>query len=402
MITQAAKGTTITASPDDRCLRFLGEAWMKQETETLVRVGVFVPPDGSADIETLHSPRPGDQLERGLPLLTLCNAAGQKKRIASPVSGEVQECNPLFSPGPGRDPTNPLQDTWIARVRCRNLRADLSRATCRHVVMASPNPARGLGFVRLLEALGCAVTPVCYPEEAESSLSENAVLFLDAAGTGAEGAQVLEYIRNTHPGVCPIVLGPADNPHMERIHRSAGVAYYAIEPITVEEAMNMLASVFKKEESIQMVDRNWTSVLPKWMSRIRITTREGHVVGLRASGQILDRSRGLGYRIVRKLMDEGFPIAVTHGTSSPDAATLLREFSGTDRVWFLEFEDSGRAPGTLTRTTRPVSGVGGSKPGFLVPALVIQPVLTGPDPLDMDPATIEGLADHIVAALTTA
>jgi glycine cleavage system H lipoate-binding protein len=381
-------------------LRFLQDAWIQPKSDELALVGALLAPDESAHMEIVHRPRTGERLERGLPMLTLHHSSGRVRTVVSPVSGEVAELNsPVWQPWrPAQD--EPIADSWIARVRCFNLAQDLRMAKPREVVVASLDPTRGLTLAEGLRSLGCTVTTVCHPEEAESSFGKTTrVLFLDAIAAGEDGPRVLQYLKRVYPQVRSIVVGPANDGVLENACRSAGVAYYAIEPVTMEEVMNILASVFKQETHVETEDRNWNSALPKWMSRIRITNHDGHVVGLRASGQVLDRSKGLGYCIVRKLMEEGFPVSVTHGTSSPDAAAMLKEFSGTDRLWLVELEDSGRAPGTLSRTTRPMPGAGGFKPGFLLPALVIQPVMTGPDPLDLEPAILDALASHIVDAL---
>ncbi|MBM4370103.1 MAG: response regulator [Deltaproteobacteria bacterium] len=386
-----------TWAPSGSEIRYLDEAWVQDGMDGTVRVGAYLSPDEAGRIESVHLPRAGDTLERGLPLLSFTLQGGQLRVVPSPVSGEVTAINPALS-GAAAGQEDLFSSGWVATIRGHALAEDVALCRTRNAVVASAAPEQGRKLMRLLEHLGVRVQAVAHPEEAGRSFErESDVLFFDAAAAGPDGPAVIRYLRESYPTVRVVVLLD-DNGPGEPTYRELGVFYVATGTFSKEEAMSVIASVFRRPGEGIVEDRAWSSVLPPEIHRIQITDREGRTASLLASGGLLERPRGLGWMVVRKLLEAGRPVTVTHGTKEIRTADLLRE-ARDGRVLLLETRDMGRVPGTLMRTSRILQGVAAGEPDHLVPCLVVQPRLSASHPLELDPRVLGTLADQILASL---
>ena len=56
-----------------------------------------------------------------------------------------------------------------------------------------------------------------------------------------------------------------------------------------------------------------SSFLPKWINRLQITNRNGKSVSLLSFGDALINSEGVGQTLIQMLLDNSFPLTITHG-----------------------------------------------------------------------------------------
>jgi len=389
--------------PADGDVRFLGDGWARRGKDGSVRIGMFLSADEAGRVESVHLPRPGDRVYRGVPVAGVTVRGGGTRIIPSPVSGKVREVHRELSDELASGGFRGFSHLWLADIEEPQAAEELALLPSRTVVLANPDAARGKAQIRRLEQVGCKVKAVCNPEEAASLFVGDKVgaLFFDDPAAGPDGPQVVRYFKESHPDCRVVVLAP-DGSSREGAYRESGAFVFSTGPFNEEDAMNTVASVFPREpHNPALSDQPWSGVLPPWLNRVRVSDRWGKTITLMVSGEMMERHRGLGSQVIRMLLEGGFPVSVIHGAKEHSLAEVAREHQGCDRVVLLEAADQGRVPGSLTRTVRVLPAMRGGEADHLVPCLVVQPKLTGPDRFEFDARTAEALAEQVVKTLTT-
>jgi glycine cleavage system H lipoate-binding protein len=366
---------------------FLDEAWLRQCEDGQACLGAFMPRMHREQIEAVRLPRAGDVVIRGLPLAALRIKGEGCWIIPSPLSGTVTEVHRALASHPEVFWREPFRSGWIARVRPDRLGEDLAALSARRVFLVGEDRERAGELKTRLVNLGCDVHVRGVAIEARG-LAEPGVLLVDAASCGAEGVQAVGRIRETLPDLKVVVLGDADS-RWEESYRSRGVFYYAVEPFEDMEIADILFDVFRSP--VPCVEEQPLTGLPESLSRLRMTNRRGRKVSLLAGRRMLSRGRGLGLRLVARILESCCPLETTL-TARPtrlDEKKIRREADRCDTLLILRCWDTGKVPGSVK-----IDRGEADPPGTIRVAVKMDE--SRGLPLDFDPRTTEALADYIL------
>lgn len=367
---------------------FQDEAWLRQCEDGQVCVGAFLPRMHREQIEAVRLPRVGDVVLRGLPLAALMIRGEGSWTIPAPLSGTVTEVHRAVARDPEVFWREPFRSGWIARIRPDRLGEDLAALAARRVVLMGEDRERAGKLKTRLVNLGCDVQIRGTAIEAHE-ISEPGVLLVDAASCGEEGVQAVGRIRAALPELKVIVLGDGE-PRWEESYRSRGVFYYALEPFEDMEIADILFDAFRSQVP-SVEDEPPAGLLPESLSRLRMINRRGRKVSLLADGRMLSRGRGLGRRLVAKILERYCPLetTLTARPSGLDAAEIRREADGCDFLLVLHSGDIGMVPGSVK-----IDPVEGGPVGFL--RITVQTDKSPGPPSVFDPRTTESLANFIL------
>jgi DNA-binding response OmpR family regulator/glycine cleavage system H lipoate-binding protein len=365
---------------------FLDETWLRMCKDGQACLGAFLPRMHRSQIDAVRLPRTGDVVHRGLPLAALMIKGEGGWYIPSPLSGTVTEVHRAVARHPEVLWQEPFRCGWIARIRPERL--EMATLKTRRVVLVGEDRERADELETRLDNLGCDVHIHSTAIEARD-LMDPGVLMVDASSCGDDGVRTVERVKESLPERRVIVQGDGDS-RWEESYRAHGVFYYALEPFEDMEIADILFDAFRSPVP-PVEEEPGTGLLPEFLSRVRMTNRRGLKVSLLADQRLLSRSRGLGYRLVAKILERYCPLETTL-TARPaglDEAEILREACECDLLLVLRAGDTGRVPGCVTiEPQREESSTGTSM-------ITVQPE-TSSGLLAFDARTTEALADFIL------
>jgi len=366
---------------------FLDEAWLRQCEDGQACLGAFLPRMHREQIDAVKLPRPGDTVIRGLPLAALRIRGEGCWIIPSPVSGVVTEVHRALALHPEVFWREPFRSGWIARVQPGRLGEEMAILQARRVYLVGKNRERAGVLKTRLVNLGCDVH-ICGTAVEPRELGEPGVLLVDAASCGEECVQVVGRIKEALPELRVIVLGDGDS-QWEEAFRSRGVFYYAVEPFEDMEIADILFDAFRSPGLD--LEEEPRAGLPEFMNRLRITNRRGRKVSLLAGQRLLSRGRGLGRRLVARILESCCPLETTL-TARPaglDEVKIRREADRCDTLLILGSGEAGMVPGGLKIDSRRSGPQGALR-------ITVKMDDSRGLPLAFDPRTEEALADFIL------
>jgi len=380
---------------------FVDNAWAEPaEDRTSLRVGMFLASEDGKAVESLRVARVGDKVYRGLPLGEVTLHGFRRRAIPSPVTGVVVEVNQAMLDNPTAAWGDPCGKGWIARVVPEPSALESDAAEPRHVVLATDNDLWAQAHKARLAQFGCEVTTTRDSEGTLNALrAKPAALLLDADSFGLNGPAIVRAVRAAKPEVRTVVVAGAASQGMESAYRDERIFYYTLNPVADPEMIDILDSMFRAVPAPGPTATT-RGVLPPGMSAVRIINRSGESVSLLAEGGVLQISRGLGQRIVQRILAGSFPIRVTLGAGPLGPKDIGRAADVSDRIVVLEVRDGGRIPGTLQREASSGLAQKAGEVGKKVATLMLQPASAEADPLGFDARTLDALAAVIVGELS--
>jgi len=367
---------------------FLDEAWMRQCEDGHACLGAFLPRMHREQIEEVKLPRVGDTVIRGLPLAALRIKGEGCWIIPSPLSGTVTEVHRALASHPEVFWREPFRSGWIARIRPSHLGEQMAVIQARRVFLMGEDRERVGEIKTRLVNLGCDVHLHGTSIEARD-LQEPGILMVDAISCLEGGVEAIERIKDELPGMKVIVLGDGGS-LWEESYRSQGIFYYAVEPFEDMEIADILFDAFRSTVSF-VEEEPSQGLLPEFMNRLRMTNRQGQKVSLLASQRLLARGRGLGRRLVAKILENCWPLETTL-TARParlDDAKVRREADNCDVLVVLRSGAGRMVPGGVTIDRE----VAGSRKAV---RLTVEIDESRGLPLSFDSRTTEALADFIL------
>jgi DNA-binding response OmpR family regulator/glycine cleavage system H lipoate-binding protein len=368
---------------------FLDETWLRQCEDGQACLGAFLPRLHRTQIDSVRLPRAGDKVQRGLPLAALTIKGEGTWTVPSPVSGTVAEVHQALARHPEVLWREPFRSGWIARVRPDRLGEDLAFLGTRRLVLVASDRERAGEIATRLVNLGCEVHIHGTAIEARDLMGPG-VLMVDASSCGEDGVRAVERVKAALPEMKVVILGEGDSP-WEATYRASGVFYYAVEPFEDMEIADILFDAFRSPIP-NIEEEPPTGFLPEFISRLRMTNRRGRKVSLLAEKRLLSRNRGLGHRLVAKILGSYCPLETTL-TARPadlDEAEILREADECDVLLILRSGDTSRVPGSATIKPRKKGDPTGST------RITIHPKASESLPLTFDARTTEALANFIL------
>jgi CheY-like chemotaxis protein/glycine cleavage system H lipoate-binding protein len=379
--------------------RFYEEAWVQKAPYNTARVGAFLSTEEARAVTAIQLPKVGDIVYRGLPLATVTMTGKPARAILSPITGHVTRVNSALTAKPTAW-EKPCEEAWIAHVRPTDLEVELETDVARTVVLAAPNGAKVEQSIELLTSLGCTVEAVKTVEGAIEAIkkAKKALFMVDAASAGQKGPEMVQTINARYPDVKVVVSGGKGSKH-EAEYRANKILYYSVGPWSVPEMIDVLNSVFGPTLG-PAPEVAPSRKLPNWISKIRITNRNGKEVNLLASGEILNSHKGLGFQLRDIIAERKCPITFTLGAKNFNVIELIEETDKCDKLVVLEIKDTERIPGSVVMTSGSelLKGMGASEQK--IETIVVQPGTEQNAPLVYDGRTSRGLAEFILKEMT--
>ena len=380
---------------------FLNESWLQLEADGSARVGAVLPHSREASVQAVRLPPGGEVVYQGLPLAGLTMADGSSLVVPSPVSGVVVSVNESLKGAPSVLLSDPCGEGWIACICTTRLEEDVENCEPRRVILFNADESTARSQRKQLESLGCEVHVVEDPEEMApmARRAEHSVLIFDAASFGDIGPGLLQQVNpEAHPLKAVVIGSPGCQ--WETVYRKRRIFYYAVEPFADNEIVDILHAAFRSQP--QPRPRKAHCRAPsESVGGIRITNRNGHKVQLLGSMGLLWQNDGLGGRILEKLRDRVFPIAITVGHEDISPADVLKAAGSYDHVMVLLAKDIGRLPGSLVRDTKAEYVSESRENAGKVATLVVQADSDDGRFVGSDDRTTEALAEHIVEEMAS-
>jgi DNA-binding response OmpR family regulator/glycine cleavage system H lipoate-binding protein len=325
---------------------FLDEAWLRQCEDGQACLGAFMPRMHPEQIEAVSLPREGGVVIRGLPLAALRVKGEGCWIIPSPLSGTVTEVHRALTRHPEVFWREPFRSGWIARIQPNRLGEEMATLQARRVFLVGDDRERAGELKTRLVNLGCDVR-VHRTSIDVRDLKEPGVLLVDAVSCVEGGVEAVERIKGELPELRVIVLGDGDS-RWEESYRALGIFYYAVEPFGDMEVADILFDAFRSPAPFVDEDSG-PRLLPEFLSRLRTTNRRGRKVSLLAEQRLLSRGRGLGHRLVAKILERYCPLETTL-TARPDGldeAKIRSEAECCDTLLILRSGAAGEVPGSV-------------------------------------------------------
>lgn len=393
--------------PTPEKLRFRDEAWVELCNDGTACVGGFLPRMHDAVIGSVSLPKVGDTVHQGLPLAALEIESKPRQLVRSPLSGRVTQVNKALAKSPAGLWEDPCREGWIARIEPTHLADDLQTCRAREVIVATTDDAAKEEVETGLVNMGCKVHLAVTAEGLLEAARVNGcgLAMIDAASFQDRGPKMVGEINEALPELKVVVFSNGHS-RWEAAYRAHKILYYAVEPFVDLEIVDILFNAFRSPEPPRLEESN-AGLLPQFVSRISITNHYGEDVCLLSSGRLMMRSRGLGLHLVRKILDQGYPIKTTRSAGrvalndSSALPEILGEAEKFGRLVLLEAEDTGRIPGTLRIKEDGDLVKMMAKRGKRITALVVQSAAPENGPLAFDARTTDALADHILREMTS-
>jgi DNA-binding response OmpR family regulator len=380
---------------------FLDEAWMQKAPYNSVKVGAFLTSEDAKAISSIQLPQVGDVVYRGLPIAAVTVEGKPQRLIPSPVTGEVVEINKGLAGAKPDVWARPCQSAWIANVRPTNLEEDLHACATRSIVLATADEKKGKEQAGRLTDLGCTVEVAKTLEAASEAIKRNKskLFIIDATSYGNQGPDMVKYSNSTFPEVKVVVMA-AQGSKWEADYRANKILYYALEPITEPEVIDLLNSVFGP--TLRPAPEVAPSrKLPNWICKISITNRQGKKVNLLSSGEVLFSHKGLGLQLRDLIFGKSYPITFTLGAKNYNVIDIINEEENCDRLLFLEAKDVGKIPGSVAVTSGSelLRGMGSGE--RKIKTLTVQPSGKESAELVFDARASRALAGFILKEMTS-
>lgn len=387
------------AETSDSDFLFYNDSWLQVYNNDSVKVGAFLSCFEGKSFTRLVLPKVGDKVYRGLPIAQL-EAPGKAPRIiASPVTGEITVVNSKLANDLITPWDNPCHNAWISIIEPSSLVDDLSVSKTRNVIVLTTLPEDWNRQINTLHHLGCKTHFArTYDDLIEIHKDEGQyLLLLDSASYGISGPKIVRRLNEQKPDIKIIVLRDKDNCR-EAEYRLNRIFYYAVEPFYDQEIVDILYAAFQSDgKSSKMVTPS--ALLPKWVSKINITNRQGKKVSLLASGEFLMNNKGLGLKIVETILGSAYPLKIDLCSKVVSKDPVSKEINESDKVLILKAKDIKRIPGTMIYDEEAAQEATATENTGKVLCLSIQPSLSDEGPMVFDDETTRALSEHILRVM---
>ena len=379
---------------------FFERSWFCQLTENSVQAGAFLP-FSEASVSKIKMPEPGDIVYRGLPLAETILGDDTICIIHSPVSGRITGVNAALSEHPELLESCLIKDIWIATIETSDLKNDIASAENRKLLILNNKQSRNKDLTVQFDEMGYNPGIVkTYDEMAKILVSEKVkVVIIDARSLLSDGPEIVKRINSGFPEVNIILINESDAENEIR-YRQNRIFYYMVNPVSNREMADILFCAFRVKKISGDGRMAVTGFLPNTISRIRITNRQGHNISLIAFNEILQNDHGPGSLLIRKLLDEAYPVGITHSLFSKshnedgDMQWIADEKEYSDRIIILRTGDIKRIPGTLIKHNSEF--VNKRRSGNIIITITVQPAADKPAGYTFDAVTGSALANILL------
>jgi len=380
---------------------FLDESWFQLEKDGSACVGAVLPGLRGESIEAVRLPRIGEVVYQGLPLAGVTIEDKSTVLVPSPISGVVVGVNETLMDDPSQLVKDPCGKGWIACICTTRLEEEVKKCSPRRVILANADEASAREQCEELTALGCRVHVASGWDELAPAVADPScsVLVFDAASFGEDGPELVRRVNADAPSMRLVVVAPSAS-QREAAYRKQKIFYYAVEPFTDREIVEILDAAFRPQGAVAPGEHA-RKAPSESIASISVTNRNRTKVRLMAEPGLLERDHGIGWQIRRKLMDRMFPVVTTPGEVAMSPTDIVKAAGTCDRLMVLMAKDTGRLPGSLVRDTKAEFGSVAGEKTSKVTTLDVQPDPIGGGLAGLDDRTTAALAEHIVQEIAS-
>ena len=338
--------------------RFFESSWFYQKSDELVLVGGHLVNSLNTSPESITLPEIGSMIYRGLPLAKVSLSNGIILIIPSAVCGKITGVNSELKKYPSILENSINKESWIAVVKPENLEEDIKASEIRKILILSKGGNEASSYFSRFNHMGYIKINAKSINTAIAILNKGIikVVILDAISFMDYGP---EYVKRINQEFCNTKIIVVNNPNseFETLYRENRIFYYGVNPITNSEIADVLTCAFYDKRQNILPETNDLSLLPKTISRIRITNRYGQKVTLLAYDDILQNNGGTGRLLINKLTDRSYPLEVTHCrtinsfSESSEMQNILNEKEKNNRIIILRNKYLNYIPGSIIKET---------------------------------------------------
>lgn len=386
--------------------RFFKSSWFQQESSGLIRVGSHLTNLLNTKIASITLPDTGNIIYRGLPLAEVTLDNKTKQIIPSAVCGEIKKVNSNLMKHPSILENSINKKSWIALVKTENLEKDLKASEIRKILILSKGGNEANNYFNRLNQMGYVIKNTKSINTAIAILNEGKirVVILDAITFKDYGPEYVQRISQECYDTKIIVLNNP-NSEFESLYRKNKILYYGVRPISNKEMADILNCSFCDKKHDEILETDELSLLPKTISRIRITNRYGKKVSLFAYDDIIQNNRGIGYLLIKYLIDQSYPTEVLNSwtgkslSETTGVQNLSNEKDKNDRIIIIHTKNLNMIPGSINKKTEEYINSSGSDNQVIT--ISIQPALEHNKKIIFDNITTRSLADLIINDMTS-
>ena len=384
--------------------RFFESSWFNLESDGLIRIGGHLSNLLNTTIESITLPEPGSIIYRGLPLAEVTLSNITKQIIPSAVCGKITKVNSNLRKHPSVLEKSVNQESWIAIVNPENLEEDIKESEIRKILFLGRKSNKEKDYFNQLIQMGYNTIKANSIDKAIEVINKEKikVVVLDAITFMDKGPEYVKRIKQ-ECNITKIIGLNNPNSKFEILYRENRIFYYGVNPISNKEMADVLNCAFCDKKHSEILENHKPSLLPKTISKISITNRYGKKVALLAYDDLLQNNQGIGYLLIRNLIDQSYPIEAVHCRSrkslsdTTEIQNILNEKEKNDRVIIIHNKNLNRIPGSIIKKIEEYGNSSGTD--NIITTISIQPPVS--NKIIFDNITTRSLADLIINEMTS-
>ncbi len=348
--------------------RFFESSWLYRESGGLIRIGGHLINSLNISPESVTLPDPGSIVYRGLPLAVVNFGNGVTLDIPSALSGKITVVNSELIKFPSILENNINKESWIALVKPENIEEEIKASEIRKILILSKDGNKINSYCNRIRNMGYIALITKSIEKAMNILDDDKinVAIVDAATFKDKGPDNVKRIyQECHNTKVIVINNP--NSEFETEYRKNRIFYYGVNPVSNKEIADVLSCAFNNERRIELLESDEPCLLPKTISKISITNRHSKKVTLLAYDDILQNNQGIGYLVIRKLIEQAYPVEVLNSwarkslSDTTESYYISNEKEKNDCIIIIHSQDMQRIPGNITKISEVYENSTGTK-----------------------------------------
>jgi DNA-binding response OmpR family regulator/glycine cleavage system H lipoate-binding protein len=384
--------------------RFFESSWFYQGLDGLIRVGGHLSNLLNTKIESITLPEIGSTIYMGLPLAEVTLDNNFKQIIPSAICGKITDVNTNLKEHPSILEKSINKESWIAIIKPENLEKDIKASEIRKILLLGKESSKENRYLNQFTQMGYLTITAKSIDKAIELINKEKikVVVLDAITFMDNGPEYVKRIKK-ECNITKIIGLNNPNSKFEILYRENRMFYYGVNPISNQEMADVLNCAFWDKRKSEIPKSNELSLLPKTISKIRITNRYSKKVTLLAYDDILQNNQGIGYLLIKNLIERSYPIEAVHCRSrkslsdTAEIQNILNEKEKNDRIIIVHTQNLKMIPGGIIKKTEEFKNSSGAD--NLITTISIQPAVSNKKIFDN--ITTRSLADLITNEMTS-
>jgi DNA-binding response OmpR family regulator/Ni,Fe-hydrogenase maturation factor len=379
--------------------RFFESSWFYQRSDGLIQAGGHLSNSLNTKIESITLPETGSIVFRGLPLAEVTFNNNIRQIIPSAVCGKITDVNTSLKQHPYILEKSINKKSWIAVIKPENPEKDIKASEIRRILLLGKESNKENHYFNQLTQMGYVTITAKSIDKAIELINKEKikVVLVDAIKFMDNGPEYIKRIKK-ECNITKIIGLNNPNSKFEILYRENRMFYYGVNPISNQEMADVLNCAFCDKKYSEPLKSDEISLLPKTISKIRITNKYSKKVTLLAYDNILQNNEGIGYLLMKNLIERSYPIEAVHCrarkslSDTTEMQNIINEKEKNDRIIIVHTKNLNKIPGSIIKKTEEFKNSSGAD--NLITTISVQPPVSNKNTFDN--TTTRSLAELII------